>query len=215
MTTDHSILVYGQAFRPLDHWERVLPGVGLVEAGGDLQRIAPPALLWVCIDVPEWKTLVRDWSDRGGKVAVLTRQPEPEEMNRVLACGARAYLPALSNERVFQQVAETVRAGGLWFPEQLLASLLKTVASALESAPLPSSPADLSALSAREHQVALLAAKGSSNRNIATKLGITERTVKEHMGSIFKKLAVRDRMQLMLLVTGQQNTGAGDDVRQA
>ena len=61
--------------------------------------------------------------------------------------------------------------------------------------------------------MARYAAKGDSNRLIAESLGITERTVKEHMGSVFRKLGVKDRMQLMLLVTGQRPAGGGENVR--
>mgnify|MGYP001255932224 FL=1 len=212
MTADHSLLVYASTFRPLDHWQRVLPGARLVEADAGLTELPATGLLWVSSDVSEWQSLVREGAAMGARVAVLSRLPEPVEMNRALASGARAYLPALSNERVFQQVADTVRAGGLWFPEDLLASLLRTVASTLNETP-PPVQVDLSALTSREREVALRAAQGATNRHIAAALGITERTVKEHMGSVFKKLGVRDRMQLMLLVRGQ--TPGKDDVRQA
>ncbi len=215
MKADHSILVYSPTFRPLDHWERVLPGVRMVQVSDPEVPVPTSALMWVSSDVPEWQSLVRTLSEKGAKVAILTRTPEPEEMNRGLACGARAYLPALSNGLVFQQVAETVRAGGLWFPETLLAGLLQTVASAMEHRQNRRPSVNLDVLSAREREVAERAAKGASNRSIATDLGITERTVKEHMGSIFKKLAVRDRMQLMLHVSGQLASGEDDDVHQA
>ena len=48
-------------------------------------------------------------------------------------------------------------------------------------------------LSARETAVLTVAAKGCSNKEIAEKLFITERTVKAHMSSIFKKLNVKNR----------------------
>lgn len=43
-------------------------------------------------------------------------------------------------------------------------------------------------------------AKGLSNKQVAQGPAITERTVKAHLASVFDKLAVRDRMQLALLV---------------
>ena len=106
-----------------------------------------------------------------------------------------------------------VSSGGLWFPEDLLGSLLRLVSGALEQSGRQRTEADLSMLTGREQQVARYAAKGDSNRLIAESLGITERTVKEHMGSVFRKLGVKDRMQLMLLVTGQRPAGGGENVR--
>jgi len=48
-------------------------------------------------------------------------------------------------------------------------------------------------LSARERQVLVLLTKGLSNRQIGRDLGIAERTVKVHMGSVFRRLGVADR----------------------
>ncbi|WP_417515831.1 helix-turn-helix transcriptional regulator [Marinobacter sp.] len=163
----------------------------------------------------DWRSVSQSWSRSGGRVIVLTREPQTSEMNLALASGARAYVHALANRHVFRQVAESVGSGGLWFPENLLGNLLKLVSNALNHAAKPQVEADLSALTTREKEVARQASKGASNRQIAEALGITERTVKEHMGSVFKKLGVRDRMQLMLLVTGQPGLGGGDDVHQA
>lgn len=48
-------------------------------------------------------------------------------------------------------------------------------------------------LSAREREVLLLAADGLANKQIARSLGITERTVKAHLGSVFRRIGVADR----------------------
>lgn len=60
----------------------------------------------------------------------------------------------------------------------------------------------LDVLSQRERQVAEAASRGSTNKEIARTMGITERTVKAHLSAVFEKLDVRDRMQLSLLVNG-------------
>ena len=57
-------------------------------------------------------------------------------------------------------------------------------------------------LSEREVQVARMVAAGASNKEIASRLAITERTVKAHLAASFEKLAVRDRLQLALRVNG-------------
>ena len=62
----------------------------------------------------------------------------------------------------------------------------------------------LAALTKRELEVARLVANGSSNKEIARQLGITERTVKAHVGAVFQKLNVRDRLQLALIVSGRR-----------
>ena len=58
----------------------------------------------------------------------------------------------------------------------------------------------LGALSEREHQVALAAAEGGTNREIAAELFVSPRTVELHLGSAYRKLGVRRRSELARLV---------------
>ncbi len=51
--------------------------------------------------------------------------------------------------------------------------------------------------------MALAVAEGRSNKEVARQLDITERTVKAHLGAVFRKLGVRDRMQLVLWLAKQ------------
>ena len=52
----------------------------------------------------------------------------------------------------------------------------------------------------RETQVAALIAEGQSNKEISTSLGISEPTVKKHMGHILEKLGLADRLQAGLFL---------------
>jgi two-component system, NarL family, nitrate/nitrite response regulator NarL len=63
----------------------------------------------------------------------------------------------------------------------------------------------LSALTAREIQIAKAVAEGRGNREIAAQLGITEQTVKNHLTSIFQKVGVASRLQLALAVLRERN----------
>lgn len=56
----------------------------------------------------------------------------------------------------------------------------------------------MQALSQRESQVARLVASGRSNREIAKQLVLSEQTVKNHIQSIFRKLAVGNRVELTI-----------------
>ena len=57
-------------------------------------------------------------------------------------------------------------------------------------------------LTKRERQVAQSVSSGLSNREIAERLNISERTVKARLTTVFQKLGVRDRVQLALLMRG-------------
>ena len=60
----------------------------------------------------------------------------------------------------------------------------------------------LANLTRRECEIATLVGNGESNKQIARRLDITERTVKAHLTEVFRKLEVADRLKLALMVKG-------------
>ncbi|MDQ4119509.1 MAG: helix-turn-helix transcriptional regulator [Actinomycetota bacterium] len=65
-----------------------------------------------------------------------------------------------------------------------------------------------SALSGREREVALLVARGHSNRQIATQLVLSEKTVEAHVTAVLRKLAVPSRAAVGAVVLGDANVPA-------
>jgi DNA-binding NarL/FixJ family response regulator len=142
------------------------------------------------------------------RIIALSHQPNDEEGIAALRAGARGYCNAYIDPRLLAKAVTTVQNGGAWVGRRLTDRLVALVG---QNAPLQvdtDSSIDLDLLTAREQQIALQIGMGSSNKLIAQRLGITERTVKAHLGSVFAKLGVRDRLQLALLVTGRmQHSG--------
>jgi two-component system nitrate/nitrite response regulator NarL len=68
-----------------------------------------------------------------------------------------------------------------------------------------SAPNAWAGLSSREAQVARLVVEGRSNKEVADSLFISERTVKAHLGVLFDKLGVRDRLQLALRLVASRS----------
>jgi DNA-binding NarL/FixJ family response regulator len=135
-------------------------------------------------------------------VVVLTNVPEDEQGMAVLAAGASGYSSALTLPEVLRQVATVVEQGGLWVGAQLMQRFMHALATRNNGSTEPT----LTLLSQRERQVAEAASRGSTNKEIARALGITERTVKAHLGAAFEKLGVRDRLQLALVVNGVEDS---------
>ena len=126
------------------------------------------------------------------RVIVLTSFLDDERLLPSIQAGAAGYL--LKNS----EPAELVRAiraahGGETIIDPTVASrLVQTIADGRRSA------AD-QALTRRELEVLELIARGRSNKRIAFELGISEKTVKTHVGHVLAKLGVSDRTQAALL----------------
>jgi DNA-binding NarL/FixJ family response regulator len=132
-------------------------------------------------------------------VVVLTSFADQERVADALAAGAVGYLLKDCDAR---DVLAAIRSAALGH-----APLDPRVARAL----LPSaSPSLRESLSARELQVLRLVAQGMANKQIGRALGITERTVKVHVGHVFRRLGVTDRTSAAMWA--RDNLGADKPV---
>jgi non-specific serine/threonine protein kinase len=79
--------------------------------------------------------------------------------------------------------------------------------------PSPSSPGDSMVLTRREQQIAALLAYGLSNKDIAGRLTISQRTAETHVANILTKLGCTSRAQVAVWMTEHQHAAAlsGDD----
>jgi len=134
-------------------------------------------------------------------LVALTLNPSADEGMLAFESGVGGYCHAMAAPEMLRQVALVVSNGGLW----LGAELMNRAASALSrfAAQAPATTDPLAGLTPRERAVALIVAGGASNKEVARRLDITLRTVKAHMGTIFEKLQVRDRLQLVLALRGR------------
>ena len=196
--------------QPIPRWLEAFPDAQLF-CGEDSDQINEEALsnasvIWLhATDAgrpgPDWVRQIRAAAAHA-PIVVLTNVPEDEQGLAVLAAGATGYSSALTLPAVLHQVASVVAHGGLWVGPQLMRRFMQGIATRNTGSAEPA----LNRLSQRERQVAEAAARGSSNKEIARTMGITERTIKAHLSSAFEKLGVRDRMQLALLVNGVEDS---------
>lgn len=152
--------------------------------------------------IDAWQVLLTSLVERGAKVALLSYAPAAEEALQALSAGARGYAHALSPPDLFKQVETVMRHDGVWVPHELLARVMGGSFKAMGGERQLEQQL-LVVLSERERAVAMAVARGCTNKEVARELGITERTVKAHLGAAFRKLEVRDRLQLILKLTGK------------
>jgi two-component system, NarL family, nitrate/nitrite response regulator NarL len=130
------------------------------------------------------------------RIVALSDTPTDQQALELLEAGAVGYCHSHSAAPTLKQVEVVVANDGLWVGPGLLKRLIGTAPKLMPATRADAVP--LCSLSPREREVAILAGRGDSNREIAVELGITERTVKAHLSAVFTKLGVRDRLHLAL-----------------
>jgi DNA-binding NarL/FixJ family response regulator len=122
--------------------------------------------------------------DAQAKCVVLTTYEGDEDIHQALAAGALGYIiKGMSHETLVDAVRK-VSSGARFLPPPVVRSLEDRTPN--------------SDLSPREREVLSLMVHGDSNKEIASKLGITEATVKCHVSVILMRLDVHDRTQAVI-----------------
>ena len=124
------------------------------------------------------------------KVLILTIHNEVEYLVRAVEIGVDGYVLKDSNSSVLKKAIYTVYNGES-FIEPELAPLMKIRLEEKNTA----GKSIIDSLTKREIEVLKLLAEGLFNKEIAFTLDISEKTVKNHVSNIFKKINVSDRTQ--------------------
>lgn len=198
-------LFVSQGQDDIPRWRKAFSTARVVRPQQARAWSGPGDQVWVMSNIVDWPLLVATLSSRGATVVVLSYAPETSQALQALSAGARGYIHAISPVELFRQVALVTVNQGIWVPSELLGKVVGATFKALGGAEQLRQDA-LSALTARERGVAMAVAEGHSNKEIARRLDITERTVKAHLSSIFRKLGVRDRMQLILRLSPSESS---------
>ena len=161
-----------------------------VEAVDAFERYRPDVtLLDLRMPVMEGVEAVRQIRERDphAKVIVLTTYDTDEDISRALKAGAKAYvLKDISADGLIECIHD-VLAGKTYLAPAAAAKLAEGVTRVQ--------------LTPRELATLRLIADGKSNKEIATDLGISERTVKTHLGHLFEKLGVTSRTEAVKIAT--------------
>lgn len=135
----------------------------------------------------------------GCKLVVTAATIKEKEPLRYIRAGASGVILKTLAPALFVKCARKVVENEIWLPKAEVAKL----ADALGSSPaeLPR-PADT--LTEREKVIVSLLVQGWRNREIAVHLAIKEQTVKNHLRSVYDKVGVSDRLELVLYAIHQR-----------
>ena len=114
-------------------------------------------------------------------VIVLTSYETDEDIYRAINAGAEGYLLKNASLREMVEAIRAVRAGNRYIPRRIASRLAERMTR--------------SNLTARELEILKILTKGLTNKQIASALGISDNTVRNHINSIIEKLEVSDRTE--------------------
>ncbi|NVK39983.1 MAG: response regulator transcription factor [Oceanospirillaceae bacterium] len=203
--------IYTTQGNVLERWQRLLADVTPLQLSeAALSEGVKDGVLLIHLESlsPERrKTLFQALQVRGQLYAVLTDRPQDDEGIRLLALGARGYASTFITGSLLQQLIETLCRGDIWASPVVMQKLLRRLLNG-QPAELLSVQAErlgiVANLSEREQQVMDILVTGASNKLIARKLEITERTVKAHISAILRKTGAGDRVSLILMAKEQE-----------
>jgi DNA-binding NarL/FixJ family response regulator len=141
-------------------------------------------------------------------VVVLSALEDTENVRQAINAGALAFVPKSSQTRVLVEVLQQVLEGNVTVPPGLQsgAATLASSTAGRSAEGAPANEPDVALLTLRQLEVLSRLCQGKTNKQIATELGLSEKTIKAHLTAIFKVLGVVNRTQAVLVA---QRVGMG------
>ena len=140
-------------------------------------------------------------------VLVLTMFEDDDSVFAAMRAGARGYLLKGADQKEILRAIRSVANGEAIFAPAIAQRLITFFAN--PSPPVP--PQIFPELTEREREILTLIAQGRSNMEIANRLALSEKTVRNHVSNIFNKLQVADRAHA--IVKAREAGFAGDGER--
>jgi DNA-binding NarL/FixJ family response regulator len=176
--------------------------IGEVECCGDpgkLWRTTHPHVALVDLDSQgslDCITVLRQMRDSSARIIVLTGNPDSDACSSAIERGVLGVVSKQQAPDVLFNAIERVHAGEVWLNRTKVAGVLGTLRAA--AARKGREAAGVKGLLPRERQVITLVGQGLRNGEIASAIYASESTVRNCLGSIFKKLGIANRAHLML-----------------
>jgi two-component system, NarL family, nitrate/nitrite response regulator NarL len=130
-------------------------------------------------------------------VVVLSALEEQETIRNAIGAGAMGFVPKSAPTRVLIEALQQVLDGNVSVPGN--PGSAATASSAGASVGTGGTEPDVALLTLRQLEVLSRLCQGKTNKQIATELGLSEKTVKAHVTAIFKVLGVVNRTQAVLV----------------
>jgi len=198
---DHQLVQTG--LRMLIESQPEMTVVGKAHTGAEALTLAAdmkPDLILLDIDLggengldllPELRRIAAD-----ARVLILTGLTDENSHRQAARLGAAGLVLKQNAAEVLLKAIRKVYEGEIWLDRSVMSNLLHEMNRPKKE--IDPEEAKMASLTAREREVISLIAEGQKNKQIAERLFISETTVTHHLSSIFSKLGVSDRLELVI-----------------
>jgi DNA-binding NarL/FixJ family response regulator len=145
------------------------------------------------------RILADESTDAACRVIMLTTFDVDEYVYTALRVGASGFLLKDVSPEQLVAAVRLVAAGDALLAPSITRRLVERFARPVAASTPTTTSSAVSTLTAREREVLVLMARGLSNAELAERLTLSEATVKTHVARILAKLALRDRVQAVVL----------------
>lgn len=182
-----------------DKFKVVGEAASLREAEAGIDKIKPDVLLVDSSEI-EANTFSAFLSSRENYVPniVLTNSYDAQRQQEYLLLGIDGLVSKEQTADVLFNAIKRVSDGDVYFDRKLMSETIKQLVNEKKMIPEKIYSYNCAVLTEREREVLKLICQGMKNKNIAGSLFITETTVRHHLTSIFEKLNVNSRLELVV-----------------
>jgi len=171
---------------------------GEANSGEDALKLARellPDVILLDISMPGWNGLVTaekiSTACPASAIVMLTVSEDKDKLLAAFKAGARGYVLKGVSAQELARVVRAAAAGDVYVSPSLAAEMLVSLTH-------DHAPDSLQELTARERQILQLIGTGLTNREIGTRLFLSEKTIKHYVTNILQKLQVRSRVEAAL-----------------
>ena len=184
------------------------PGISVVGEAGNLsdglQIISnlKPDIILLELNLAEVASLdvissIFNASDKS-RLILVTGTSNPLVIQQAIEEGVVGVIFKTQSPDVLLKAIEKVHSGEVWLERSMIANVLSRLSRNNKPVKVSAETENINELSEREKQIVRLIGQGYKNKRISTQLSISETTVRHHLTSIYNKLGVSDRLELLV-----------------
>ena len=134
----------------------------------------------------------------GSRLIFVTGTNNPMIIQQAVEAGVMGVVLKTQSPELLTKAIEKVNSGEVWLERSMIANVLSRLSRNNKSTNIKSEQDQINELSEREKQIINLIGQGFKNKRISIQLGLSESTVRHYLTSIYSKLGVSDRLELLI-----------------